>query len=91
MEERAAHDNTISAVAAEVSRLKFGQAELVKAHRQYQVSTLLFNLRCLGGCPQCPAPSLLGSLLHGGQCHLGRAELVTTMSGWGTGRLGRVR
>jgi len=36
MEERAAHDNTISAVAAEVSRLKFGQAELVKAHRQYQ-------------------------------------------------------
>lgn len=41
MEERAAHDNTISAVAAEVSRLKFGQAELVKAHRQYQVSPLL--------------------------------------------------
>jgi len=38
MEERAAHDNTISAVAAEVSRLKFGQAELVKAHRQYQVT-----------------------------------------------------
>lgn len=36
MEERTNHDNTISAVAAEVSRLKFGQAELVKAHRQYQ-------------------------------------------------------
>ncbi len=40
MEERAAHENTMGMVAAEVSRLKFGQAELVKAHRQYQVLPL---------------------------------------------------
>ena len=36
-EDRRAQDATLSAVAADVSRLKFGQAELVKAHRQYQV------------------------------------------------------
>lgn len=42
-EDRTAHDATLSAVAADVSRLKCGQAELVKAHRQYQVPLSCVN------------------------------------------------
>lgn len=38
-EDRQAHDATFSAVAADVSRLKFGQAQLVKAHKQYQANS----------------------------------------------------